>query len=149
MPNIRLLSNMSCPIQRSNYEPIADELLDHRLIYQKHNVYTHLGCVILRSAIGLTLINKTLSEKDRCTAMILIIIALIIFGSKYIHRVVIQRSVFWKAYLRMLVAYSSALYLIWQRKESHAGLLIIADALMGLQSRHLASVLTCGINPLG
>jgi hypothetical protein len=137
---------MKCPIKKQRYEPIADELVDHgTLLYPNHTIYTHLGCTLFRSVIGISLMSKSLSPQSRKTIILMIVSVLIIFAWKYLYNVVMHDIPFWKAYPRMLLAYSVALYLIHIKQESYAGMLIVADALMGIQSRHMASVLTCGI----
>lgn len=127
-------------------EPIDDKIVDHTTaLYPKHNVFTHMGCVLLRTTIGLTLMRRNLSPNIRMTIIRIIIIVIILFGSKYISHTVNQVQT-WKVYPRMLITYIASLYLISQHNEQAAGVLIIVDALMGLQSRHMASVLTCGVH---
>jgi hypothetical protein len=46
----------------------------------------------------------------------------------------------WKVYLRTTVAYATSALLINNKKNKEAGLLVIADALLGLQSRHTATM---------
>lgn len=137
---------MSCPMMSSRFDPIADELLDKSLkLYPNHTIYTHLGCVLLRTVMGLLLINPSLSPMVRNILIGIIVLSLVVFGYKYLSKNVMNDVVYWKAYPRMLVAYSSALCLISMKQEKLAGLLIIADGLMGINSRHTASVLSCGI----
>ncbi len=125
------------------YEPIADNLVDHDLLlYPQHTVYTHLGCAMLRTAMGITLMNPSLSNHTRTSIIIIMIVALVLFGSKYIKKVMIDGEVLWKSYPRMLLAYSAALCLTVRKQNELAGALIVADALMGVQSRHMASVLS-------
>jgi succinate dehydrogenase hydrophobic anchor subunit len=73
------------------------------------------------------------------------VVALIIFFVKYVNNVA-HDTLNWKNYPLMLISYSIALYLISIHKESEAGMLVIADALAGLQSRHDVSVVTCGLS---
>lgn len=127
-------------------EPIDDKIVDHSTaLYPRHNVFTHMGCVLLRTTIGLTLMRHNLSPTIRMTIIQIIVIVIILFGYKYITHTVNQVQT-WKVYPRMLITYLSALYLINRHDEQSAGVLIIVDALMGLQSRHMASVLTCGVH---
>lgn len=138
---------MSCPIMKHRYEPIADELTDHgTILYPNHTVFTHLGCVLLRTFIGIKLISPE-PKSDAClrNIIIIMIISMFIFGMKYFSHVILRDTIYWKCYLRMLVAYSSALCLIFMGQQNFAGLIIITDALMGMNSRHTASVLSCGI----
>ena len=138
---------MSCPMMRSSLEPIADELLDKSLVlYPRHTVYTHLGCALLRMAMGLLLIGWGGSnETIRNVIIVIMILAILVFGKKYKDKIVDGQETYWKSYPRMLVAYSSALALVKMKEEKLAGLVVMADALMGMNSRHTSSVLSCGI----
>ena len=137
---------MSCPMMRSNLEPIADELLDKSLIlYPHHTVYTHIGCVLIRIAMGLLLIGWGSKKEVKYAIIVIMILALMVFGKKYKNRVIDDQETYWKSYPRMLVAYSSALALMKMKEEKLAGLLMMTDALMGMNSRHTASILSCGI----
>ncbi len=119
-------------------EIIDNSIVDkHTRLYPNHTIYTHMGCVLLRTALGLILINSS-NPQVRQVILIIIVMSLIVFGFKYMKT---RNERLWKIYPRMLLAYSTALYLILQKQEKYAGALIIADALMGVQARHLASVL--------
>ena len=142
---------MSCRKVPNKYEPIADELEDKSLVlYPNHTIFTHMGCVLLRSVIGLALMHKDLVHSKGTRDIIVIVIALsillplIFFSYKYF-KCLKNNTILWKSYPRMIIAYSIALGLIYSGNEKSAGLLIIMDALVGLQSRHTASVLSCGI----
>ena len=127
-----------CPYSRS--EPIADAIVDKSLIlYPNHTIFTHLGCVALRCTLGVVLMHPQLCRQKRIAFMLLIGVVILIFGYKYIK----QNAVVWKTYPRMLIAYSIALHLLYTGRPQYAGLLIIVDALMGVQSRHMASALSC------
>ena len=137
---------MSCPIMKARYDPIPDELLDKSLKwYPNHTVFTHLGCVLIRVVLGLLLIYSQKSTKLRTGLIITMALGMLSFGSKYIQNALIKDVVYWKSYPRMLVAYSAALSLIVMKENKLAGALVIADALMGMNSRHTASVVTCGV----
>lgn len=137
---------MSCPFASSRYEPIADELEDKSLLlYPHHTVFTHMGCVLIRSMIGITLMSRNLNDSTRSRIMFVMIMALIIFGSKYVFSVYMNDVVLWKSYPRMLVAYTIALYLVCRRQENLAGLIIVVDAIIAVQSRHTSSVLSYGM----
>ena len=137
---------MSCPFVKPRYEPIADEFIDHDLIlYPHHNTFTHLGCVLLRTSLGIMLISPNLTEMTQRKISLIIICAILLFGFKYFTKVIWQNTTYWKSYLRMLVAYSTALCLINMKQAKFAGLIIISDALIGLNARHTASILSCGL----
>jgi len=137
---------MSCPFQSPRSEPISDALVDKSLLlYPNHTIFTHLGCVALRSTLGVVLMNPRLCRKTQRSIMVLIGVAILVFGFKYFNQLHDNTTV-WKTYPRMLIAYSVALYLVYTNQSQYAGLLIVVDALMGVQSRHMASALTCGID---
>jgi hypothetical protein len=125
------------------YEPIADELVDHDLtLYPNHTSYTHLGCARFQVSLGIVLMSPNLSRRRRKNVITIILVALLLFGAKYIHKVVIHGNILWKSYPRMLLAYATALCLAQRGQDGYAGMIIIVDALMGVQSRHMASVLS-------
>lgn len=137
---------MGCPIYSKRFETIPDRISDKSLkLYPYHNVLTHLGCALMRTAIGISLINPKINSKKRNSIIFVMIMAMIVFGMKYLYIVIYKDTPLWKSYLRMLVAYSSALCLISMGQNQFAGVIVIADALMGMNSRHTASVITCGM----
>lgn len=131
---------MSC-LRPRHFEPIADDLEDQSLLlYPNHSIYTHMGCIALRTGIAIALMNPTLSSQTRNALLVIIIVAFVVFAIKYLRT---ANVAIWKSYPRMLIAYGTAAYLVHTHRESYAGMLILVDALMGVQSRHLASVLSC------
>lgn len=46
----------------------------------------------------------------------------------------------WKVYLRTVASYSTIAYLLSIQKNKEAGIIAIVDALLGLQSRHTATL---------
>lgn len=129
-------------------EPIDPNILDRTTIVKDHNVYTHLGCVLLRCAIGISLIlsqtNLSSTNVDmRIIYLLLSFCAIVVlwFGSKYI-RLIKSNTVVWKAYLRNVIAYTVAGGLIYKKRFDLAGTIMIADALMGVQSRHMAHAMS-------
>lgn len=132
---------MKCRDINVNLDPIPDALEDKSLLlYPNHTILTHTFCVILRIILGLILIN---SKGCNCFVFYLLLVAIIVFGAKYIKSV--RGNVkLWKFYPRMLLSYTTALYLIKKQKRNDlAGLLIIMDTLIAYQSRHTTSVLGC------
>ena len=111
----------------------------------------YLFCILLRVSLGLALIlyNKWLTEKGRWVSwavMGILAFTAIAFLRKYFE----VRPV-WKVYLRFIVMAISAILLIaiglWKKRPelvAIAGVLILVDILMGIQSRHMASLLPNG-----
>lgn len=134
-----LSASMACPFAKAN-EPIADIIVDKTTrLYPAHTIYTHLGCVCLRTILGLFLLNTELGAEAKTRFIVLFFVILLIFGYKYISFVT-HNTVVWKTYPRTLIAYASGLYLIHKNQSRSAGMLVLVDALMGLQSRHTAHV---------
>jgi len=113
-------------------EHIPKELKDNTTIVKNHTLKTYIFCVLLRIILGLFIITNKLSVR-----LIVIICIFIILGflNKYfkLNRV-------WKIYLRTVLVYSIVLLLSvkYNNQYNHiSGTLIIIDALMGLQSRHI------------
>lgn len=130
---------MVCPFAKGS-EPIADIVVDTTTsLYPRHTIYTHLGCVCLRTVLGLFLLNSELDHKHKMKVIVLFLVILLIFGSKY-WSFLTNNTVVWKSYPRTLIAYASALYLIYKDQSRSAGMLVLVDGLMGLQSRHMAHV---------
>lgn len=136
---------MSCPMMKMRYEPIADEIVDKSLqLYPNHTAFTHLGCVALRVIIGAALIHPSLPNHGRQAIIIVLLLSILLFGFKY-SQMFKSDTIYWKSYLRMIVSYSTALYLLSIEEDKSAGLIVIADAIIALQARHTASALSCGI----
>jgi hypothetical protein len=130
---------MACPFAKAS-EPIADIVVDKTTsLYPRHTVYTHLGCICLRTVLGLVLLNSELDHKNKTRSIVLFLVILLMFGCKYLSFLA-HNTVVWKAYPRTLMAYASALYLIHKNQSRSAGMLVLVDGLMGLQSRHMAHV---------
>ncbi len=128
-------------------EPLHSSIIDNNTLIKKsfnkdHNIFTHLGCVILRSIIGIIfiLLSSNLRFKDfKNGILLLFFIIIIIFSSKFINNCKSQVIV-WKDYLRPVLVYITASLLVYNEKYEIAGLLIIIEALMGLESRHNAFI---------
>ena len=126
---------------------IPERLEDQFTItYQKgkrHNVYTHLGCILLRIILGLLIYFKIGIFKN-ILFLLCLLITIIIFFSNKLYK---TQNKTWKIYIRTILFYSiSALinsiehykYNTFNSQTKNiTGLLIIIDSLMGLQSRHI------------
>jgi hypothetical protein len=127
-----------------NLEILDKCLSDKSTIYKHHTTFTHLFCVFLRIIIGLVLIFY----KDKLNKKYIIILFSILslaFLLKFIN-VCLNNINIWKVYLRTFIVYGLGSYLVYSHKCKDAGLLIIIDALMGLQSRHLSSAIIHCVN---
>lgn len=122
-------------------EPINSSIIDHTTIVKNHNVYTHLGCVFIRCIIGVAILllqnNKNFQNKWIQYGLIIgCIITMIVFATKHF----VKKNPLWKVYLRTVIAYGVIGLMIHQQKYDIAGTIIITDALLGLQSRHMAHI---------
>jgi len=126
---------------------IPNRLIDIYTIFEKmgkrHNLYTHLGCILLRILLGLLIYYKIGIFKNYTFIIILYISILLFFSNKLL----ITQNKTWKVYIRTLLFYSLNIlintidkykYKIFNNQPRNiTGLFIILDALMGLQSRHI------------
>lgn len=117
-------------------ETIPDIIADKTTLLKKHTWYTHLLCVLFRIIIGIALISyDPISSKINDILIVLSLIVVIFFAYKFQ-----TNSRTWKVYLRTMVSYSTIAYLLSIQKNKEAGIIAIVDALLGLQSRHTATL---------
>ena len=110
---------------------IPEILRDKTTIIKNHTLKTYIFCILLRISIGLlTITNKI----PIIVLQILSILVIITFLNKFF-----KIEMIWKNYLRTVLVYAIILFLITKYKSKYielAGLLMIFDSLMGLQSYH-------------
>lgn len=150
-------------------EPIDNSVVDPTTLrYPNHTVFTHLGCALIRLSLGAAILTKQFASKEsdninihinesddifkktyhkikphltKHTFLVILILSLIILF--FIKRLNMKKyDIYWKSYIRMLLAYSMTLFMIIRKDYSTAGMLVMIDALMGVDSRHSASVAT-------
>lgn len=122
--------------------PIPDRLQDNFTYYKKHGkthtIYSHLICVFIRFFIGLLIYFKIGSTIPYYNIFLYILFLFIIIFFSY--KLYITKNSTWKVYLRTVLIYSNNIILTKfdsKQPRNNSGLLIILDALMGLQSRHI------------
>lgn len=131
---------MSNCLKYNYLEPIADRNVDHTLqLYPNHTAFTHLGCVILRISIGLTVISTDLSKKQKKYVAIMFFTMALLFLFKYFKTI---ESPLWKSYLRSITSFTVSGILCLLGRSDMAGMLFIADSIFSIQARHTASILT-------
>lgn len=111
---------------------IPEILRDGTTIIKNHTIKTYIFCILLRIIIGLLTMTDNLSV---LIIQLLSIFVIIFFTYKFI-----KVSNIWKVYLRTILAYSVILLLSFLYGDKYmniCGLLIIVDALMGLQSYYV------------
>lgn len=122
---------------------IPSRLIDKTTLIEKlnksHTTYSHLVCVIIRILLGLMIYYKYNIFQNNYLIIILSLFIILLFG----YKLIITHNKTWKVYLRTILIYIIILIinLIDSTKSKTmnniSGILIIIDALMGLQSRHI------------
>lgn len=115
---------------------IVERLRDNETILKsRNNILTHLGCVSLRLFLGTSLIMNGKKFKRIQGLLFLFLLIITAFGYKFL-----TKSNTWKCYLRTVLAYIIAYILVSNGKIKEAGLIVITDALLSIQSRHTSSL---------
>lgn len=118
-----------------NDNKIPERINDKNTVYYNQNKNYHplknyLFCIFLRIILGILIFNNILNS---IVIYILSCLILIIFISKFINT-----KTNWKVYERTILLYSLVPYFTYTKSDNnYAGLLVIFDAIMGLQSRHI------------
>lgn len=120
---------------------IPAHLVDTTTLVKDHTMYTHLGCVALRCFLGLYFLLKYQQTTEENIFFVVLFGALLFFFLfKFIH---VKKT--WKVFLRTVITMALAIPLLLGAEKQIAraaiGLLLIVDALMGLQSRYVATLL--------
>ena len=111
---------------------IPEPLRDNTTIVKNHTLKTHIFCILLRIIIGLSIITNSIPKN---IIQILSLFVIITFTYKFF-----KIEHIWKVYLRTVLSYAIVLFLVTKYNDKYnnvAGTIIIIDALMGLQSRHI------------
>jgi hypothetical protein len=113
-------------------EHIPELLKDPTTIVKNHTLKTYIFCVLIRITLGLLIITNKIPKNILIINCLFIIIG---FSYKFY-----KLEKVWKVYLRTILVYTIVLglTLIFNNQYNQvSGSLIIIDALMGLQSRHI------------
>lgn len=125
-----------------NLLEIPDKYVDKTTVIKNHTILTHLPCLLLRITIGLFLIFY-IKHINKLYLIIFFAIIILMFSYKFF---ILPKT--WKNYLRTVLVYTIGLILISLSSENIistetaglvSGILVIVDALMGLQTRHIFS----------
>jgi len=111
---------------------IPELLQDKTTIIYPHSIKTHIWCILFRSLLGFAIIKNKIPSNIICIISLIIIV---LFTKKYF-----ALPNVWKVYERTILVYLFILLLSYIYKNEYnwlIGTLIIVDALMGLQSRHI------------
>jgi hypothetical protein len=105
---------------------------DNTTLIKNHPMRNHLFCVGIRSALGVLVMSNKINNK---LLIVLSALVVIIFLNKFF-----KLPQVWKVYMRTVLVYFIIFLLAFKFGEKYntvIGTLIIVDALMGLQSRHI------------
>lgn len=122
---------------------MPDSLVDKStILYPRHNMITHFFCVLIRSALGILVVNSTITRSNRARLLLIILsmIIVVLFFTFFITKSC-KSDKSWKVYLRTVLSYAIVACLLVHKQDVAAGTIIIVDALMGLQSREISSIL--------
>lgn len=116
---------------------IPEALRDTHTWIPNHSAIHHAGCVLLRCALGVYFLTGTddISENETYWWMFFGLLTCCFFT----YKLVITGNTTWKVYARTILVYALVSVLMFHGKRDAAGVLILVDALMGLQSRHIAT----------
>ncbi len=111
-------------------------LRDTNTLIPNHPPCNHLVCVSSRLALGLVLVtNKPALSRNVTRGLALLLLAQAgLFVGMHVYK-----DQNWKVYTRAALALTTAGILLLAGKQEAAGMTIIADALLGHQSRAIAS----------
>lgn len=117
----------------SNYYIMIPEVFrDNTTIVKNHPMRNHLFCVSLRSILGILVISNKINKN---ILLIISFLVLVMFLAKFF-----KLPNVWKVYMRTVIVYAIVFILTLKfgdQYNSVSGTLIIVDALMGLQARHI------------
>lgn len=120
---------------------IPDNLVDKSLVSSIYAPYIYIFCIFLRIILGYQILNKKINN-----GFIYLVSAFVIihFSNKR-NRFIKNNIKTWKLYGRTIGAYSLLIMFTYfnidlkQKDYNIGGLIIIIDALLGIESRYIAS----------
>lgn len=120
-------------------EPMPYRVADHTTKIKNHTVFTHLGCALLRITLALILIFV---EHPTVVTVLVITLSAVALGftAKFIAQAR-SGAVTWKSYPKAVLAYGAAIALIAKGENELAGIVLIAEVLIGVQARRTAFAL--------
>ncbi len=111
---------------------IVPRLRDNNTLVKNHTKWTHLFCIMIRTILGFYIITSPIINN---TILYLLLAIVIMFSYKLFN------TNTWKGYLKTVYAYGLAYKLIEYGYKDYAGMLIIFEALLSLQSRHIVTLI--------
>lgn len=125
--------------KQKTMDDIPVRLRDSTTFLPNHTVWAHFVCVAIRCLVALYFWKVYEPDRDRLAVTILCIAILFVFTYKY----VFVKS--WKVFARVVFVYSMVLSVLYtlstEQAKTIAGLLVVMDAMMGLQSRYTATLM--------
>lgn len=111
---------------------IVPRLRDNNTLLKNHTKWSHLLCIMFRSILGFYIITSPIISN---IILYLLLVIVIMFSYK------LYTNNTWKGYLKTVYVYSIAYKLIEYGYKDYAGLMIIFEALLSLQSRHIVTLI--------
>jgi len=120
---------------------IPDHLVDKSLVSGIYAPYVYIFCIFLRFILGYLILNKKINN---IFIYLLSAFVILIFSNKR-NKFIKNNIKTWKLYGRTIGAYSLLIIFTYfninlkQKDYNIGGLIIIIDALLGVESRYIAS----------
>lgn len=120
---------------------LPTNLIDTTTLIPNHSVYGHFFCILIRCLVALFyLMDYDNHYKKLHTLFLGVFVALTVF---FVYKYYTTKT--WKVYARSVLTLVLVLVLLQvvpnDRGKTVAGTLLIVDAMMGLQSRYIATLL--------
>lgn len=120
---------------------LPQHLIDTTTLIPNHSAYTHFGCVALRCLLGLYLITRYDGKRVEFASFLAVLGTALAF---FLYKSITAKKT-WKVYSRTVLTLTIAsILLLFAEKDAAklvGGTLLIVDAMMGLQSRYIATLL--------
>jgi hypothetical protein len=124
---------------------IPNELIDKTLVSGKYASYVYIFCIFLRFVLGYLILNKKINNMFIYLLSAFVILNFSIKRNEFIK----TNTKTWKIYGRTIGAYSLLILNTYfnndlkQKEYNIGGLIVIIDALLGIESRYIASNTKC------
>lgn len=127
---------------------IPNELIDKTLVSGKYASYVYIFCIFLRFILGYLILTKKINNMCIYLLAVFVILNFSIKRNEFIK----TNTKTWKIYGRTIGAYSLLILTTYfidiqndlkQKEYNIGGLIIIIDALLGIESRYIASNTEC------
>lgn len=120
---------------------IPPSLVDNTTLLKNHSVYSHYQSALFRCLLGLYVLLKYEERVWERIVLTSVLGSLLVF---FVYKYVVMKKT-WKVYARVILTLTLCILLLWIAKKDTVkvvvGTLLFVDAMMGIQSRHTATLL--------